>query len=86
MVEKVKKIWEWVKAMVAKLFRQSKPTQVQMKCAESPKAIVPMRWRHNMPKYQPCPNGHGWKKRREKTMRGANYWCNRCLGNFFVSA
>ena len=38
----------------------------------------------NMPKSQPCPVGHGWKRRKEKTMGGANYhcWC----GDFFVRA
>lgn len=38
----------------------------------------------NMPRYQPCPYGHGWKKRVEKTAGGAYYLCNRCPGKFFV--
>jgi len=38
----------------------------------------------NMPQYQPCPLGHGWKKRKGKTMAGALYWCNICKAEFFV--
>jgi hypothetical protein len=37
----------------------------------------------NMPKYQPCPQGHGWKRRKQKTMSGAYYSCPIC-GDFFV--
>jgi len=40
----------------------------------------------NMPKHQPCPEGHGWKKRKSKAAGGARYWCNRCQGFFFVRA
>jgi hypothetical protein len=40
---------------------------------------------HNMPKYQPCPHCHGWKRRKEKTMGGAVYSCQKC-GEFFVRA
>jgi hypothetical protein len=37
----------------------------------------------NMPKRQPCPNGHGWKRRIYKTLSGAYYHCGLC-GDFFV--
>ena len=37
----------------------------------------------NMPKRQPCPFGHGWKKRVRKTIGGATYSCGKC-GEFFV--
>lgn len=40
----------------------------------------------NMPKKQPCPMGHGWKKRDSKTMGGAHCWCNTCQHHFFVKA
>ena len=39
----------------------------------------------NMPKYQPCPRGHGGKKRKQKTIGGAYYLCERC-GDYFVRA
>jgi len=38
----------------------------------------------NMPKYQPCPKGHGFKRRKEKTLGGASYHCNICGSDFFV--
>jgi hypothetical protein len=37
----------------------------------------------NMPKYQPCPRGHGLKKRKRRTLGGAYYHCEKC-GDFFV--
>ena len=40
----------------------------------------------NIPKRQPCPMEHGWKKRDSKTVGGAYYWCNRCQHHFFVRA
>lgn len=40
--------------------------------------------RHNMPKKQPCPMGHGWKKRQAKTVGGALYYCNKCKSSFAV--
>jgi len=39
----------------------------------------------NMPKYQPCPRGHGMKRRTQKTAGGAYYACQQC-GKFFVRA
>lgn len=39
----------------------------------------------NMPRFQPCPQGHGLKKRKKKTLGGAYYGCGIC-GNFFVKA
>lgn len=38
----------------------------------------------NMPKHQPCPLKHGWKKRVEKAKTGAYYGCNRCKALFMV--
>ena len=38
----------------------------------------------NMPRYQPYPLGHGWKKRTRKTMGGAYYGCSKCCDEFFV--
>ena len=84
MIEKVKKILEWLKAMVTKLFSMKpKPTKATLNEGR-PEVVTPIRWRHNMLKYQPCPFGHGWKKRIEKTMSGANYWCNVCRARFLV--
>lgn len=40
----------------------------------------------NMPQYQPCPAGHGWKRRITKRRGGATYWCERCRALFFVRA
>jgi len=40
----------------------------------------------NMPRRQPCPFGHGWKRRAYKTLGGAYYWCNICPAAFFVGA
>lgn len=40
----------------------------------------------NMPRYQPCPRGHGWKKRISKSITGAWYFCNRCQEKFFVKS
>ena len=50
------------------------------------KAIDTRLFGPNMPKHQPCPEGHGWKRRESKTRGGARYWCNRCQGFFFVRA
>ena len=45
---------------------------------------------HNMPKYQPCPKGHGLKKIEDKAIvggvPGALYYCNQCKSSFFVRA
>lgn len=44
----------------------------------------------NMPKYQPCPKGHGFKRIEDKavvgSVPGALYYCNQCKDNFFVRA
>lgn len=40
---------------------------------------------YNMPKRQPCPLGHGDKKRDYKTAGGATYWCNICKASFLVT-
>ena len=75
-------IWRKLKAIVARLLawlRHRTPAESQRPRRPASKRIrLP-----NMPKYQPCPNGHGSKKRTEKTLGGANYHCNKC-GDFFV--
>jgi hypothetical protein len=38
----------------------------------------------NMPKYQRCPMCHGWRKRKEKTLGGAKYYCGKCHLLFLV--
>ena len=83
----MKKIWDLLKAILAKLFHRGSPklameTEVPIK--ESPK-VEAIGYTHNMRKYQPCPKGDGWKKRLAKTLGGANYWCNQCNSSFFVS-
>ncbi len=37
-----------------------------------------------MPKRQPCPECHGWRKRERKTVAGAFYNCTHCKNIFFV--
>ena len=81
------------------LFRSKKGTPQQEPALTQVKKSRDERWleRHpdmklvstsrggsNMPKYQPCPLGHGWKKRNGKTMAGALYWCNVCQSSFLV--
>jgi hypothetical protein len=87
---RIKKFWVWLKGLVNKLFHRNTPksmakprhTTIQ---EEKSRHITPVRLGHNMPKYQPCPNGHGMKKRKEKTLTGAHYHCNKC-GDFLVRA
>ena len=38
----------------------------------------------NMPKRQPCPNGHGWMPRQQKTENGAYYFCHVESWSFLV--
>jgi len=80
----IKKFLGWLKAIVARLFHHPKPIEIPMKSKVDLSGGRLIRWGHNMPKYQPCPAGHGWKKRIEKTMSGANYWCNICRASFWV--
>ena len=84
----MKKVWNWVKGILAKLFRRTRHelvAETELPTKE-PSKVVPIRFTHNMPKYQPCPEGHGWKKRLVKTFGGANYWCNQCKSSFLVRA
>ena len=85
-------IWRKLKAIVARLLawlrhRRSGETQPQAEPnRDYPRQTRPASKRirlPNMPKYQPCPNRHGSKKRTEKTLGGAHYYCNKC-GDFFV--
>jgi len=80
--------WNWLKALVSKLMKHSKATSpiIMPKSEESPKMRQMVFPTHNMPKCQPCPLGHGWKKRLQKTLGGASYWCNKCQSDFFVKA
>lgn len=69
--------WNWVKAVLLGLFRRDK--HVAARAVQTyPRYRYP-----NMPKRQPCPNGHGWKRRISKTLGGARYKCNKCRV-FFV--
>jgi len=88
-LEWIKEFLNWLRNMVTKLFHKPKPAKVSIKPEatlneERTERVNPIWWRHNMPKYQPCPEGHGWKRREEKTMGGANYWCNKCRRSFLV--
>jgi len=85
-MEWIKRVWNWLRSKMARFFRHS-PSEVvisQNQEVQEATKVVATRWQHNMPKSQPCPRGHGWKKRVEKTMGGAIYWCNRCQSNFIV--
>jgi hypothetical protein len=60
--------------------------KIQKRQAEKAELAQPVDTRHggpNMPKRQPCPRGHGWKRRKQKTMGGAYYGCRIC-GDFFI--
>lgn len=79
-MQQVKRFWTWLKSLLSKLFGHSED-QASVESGtispeQRPSRNFP-RWRHNMPKYQPCPFGCGWKRRLEKTMGGAKYWCNQ---------
>jgi len=96
----IKKIWEWVKTMVFKLLRRPghEPAshvmtplekklarRIQKRQAREGRGIDTRQGGPNMPRYQPCHGGHGWKRRKRKTMGGAYYGCKKC-GDFFVRA
>ena len=49
------------------------------------RAINTSRGGPNMPRFQPCPLGHGPKKRVAKTVGGALYHCNKCQSDFLIS-
>ena len=75
MKKTLRRWWEWVKVILSKLLHRDRHV------AARAVRIYPRY--PNMPKRQPCPNGHGLKRRLGKTLGGAQYECNRC-GNFFV--
>jgi len=100
-----RKICDWLKALVDKLFRKSEPDpapgvlteldkklgqKIQQRKERMGRSVDTSKHEHNMPKYQPCPKGHGLKKIREKAIvggvPGALYYCNICKIEFFVRA
>jgi hypothetical protein len=95
-----RKICDWLKALVAKLFRRSQPDPAPGVLTELDKQLgreiqerqaqASRPREHNMPRYQPCPKGHGMKKIVEKAIvggiPGALYYCNKCKNEFFVRA
>ena len=94
-MRQVKHIYNRIKLLLVRLFRLlgwhkwDNPTIGSVPLAEKPPEPAFRQHRtamfhHNMPKYQPCPFGHGWKRRRDKTLAGARYWCGQCDGSFFV--
>lgn len=62
--------------------------RIQERQAKMGQPVDTSKHEHNMPKSQPCPKGHGWKKREDKAIMGgvpgALYYCNRCKDSFFV--
>lgn len=81
----LKNIWRFIKVIISKLLSLFRHKEVAIIREEPQRDSVS--WRNpNMPKFQPCPRGHGWKKRIEKTIGGARYLCNRCRDKFFVAA
>jgi hypothetical protein len=60
----------------------------QRQAREKARAVDTRQGGPNMPKYQPCPKGHGLKKREDKAIvggiPGALYYCNICKDSFFV--
>ena len=88
---RLKHIYNRIKVLLARLFRRSRHKAVAVTQGHVSKPPEPAFrqhtvgvFHHNMPKYQPCPFGHGWKRRRDKTLAGARYWCGQCAGSFFV--
>jgi len=76
-------------ALFKKLFRRSTPPTPPPRFPSPPespeyKTISTGHGGPNMPKKQPCPRGHGLKKRARKTMGGAFYFCNVCPVEFVV--
>lgn len=86
-------IWTWIKRLwhrpVPDAIVEGDQQHRRFRLGSPQRAVRQRRlgpFRLNMPQYQPCPAGHGWKRRREKTVRGATYWCEKCRGVFFVRA
>lgn len=76
--------FSWLKRRFKTKAKESKPT---VKADDKPVTLpkVPKAFYYPaMPKYQPCPQCHGWRKRQEKTLGGANYYCKKCDTPFFV--
>lgn len=97
----IKKIWKWIKAIFKRKEPESAPSvlteldkklgqKIQQRQAKMGKPVDTSKGEHNMPKYQPCPKGHGLKKIEDKAIvggvPGALYYCNQCKGRFFVRA
>jgi len=62
--------------------------KIQQRHEKAGRPVDTSKHEHNMPKYQPCPKGHGMKKIRGKAIvvgvPGALYYCNQCKTEFFV--
>jgi len=97
MIEWIKTVLERIKALFrrkAKVEPIHQPTELEKKLAASiqkrqvreGRLVYTRQSGPNMPKYQPCPAGHGWKRRKHKTMGGAQYYCSNCKEFFFIRA
>ena len=83
----IKRFIGWLKSILVRLFSKREievTNQIPSVIAPEVTPDKPVKFTHNMPKRQPCPFGHGWKKRLEKTLGGALYWCNKCQTSFLV--
>ena len=84
---KIRRIVTWIRGLLSRLRRRGKQeTLFDMPEPRQPRFTQHRvgAFHHNMPGYQPCPAGHGWKSRRAKTRGGARYWCSKCGAAFFV--
>lgn len=94
--EVIKRFWNWLKSLFRRRVAPQPhvPTEIEKKLADrilkrqvkEGRLVTTRQPGPNMPKSQPCPQGHGWKRRKQKTMGGANYHCNTCRQDFFVRA
>lgn len=91
----IRRFWNWLKSLFRRRPKTILPSPLDEKLGARIKkrqkregrAYVPTKFGPNMPKYQPCPKGHGLqKKRKRKTLGGAYYYCNNCRSDFFVKA
>jgi len=76
-------IWNKIKSLFNFLWYKPSVKGPEVKEKEMLKVVNTRQPGPNMPKYQPCPNGHGLKHRIYKTLGGAYYNCVIC-GDFFV--
>ena len=89
-MKKVLIFWNKIKTALLSLFnwfRHKKVPEILTRKAEPEETLRMVNTKQpgpNMPRYQSCPNGHGWKRRAYKTMGGAHYHCH--CGDFFVRA